>query len=204
MCDVLCDVPVFYATTEGQTRRIAERIAGILRAQGFDSLPIDIDSPEPPRIDWQYVQGAFLGASVHAGRHQKPAEAFARAHSAELNARPSAFFSVSLSAASTNPQERTAARHLAEAFTKAARWQPTWTVCFAGRLAYTRYGFLKRLIMRWIAKREGGSTDTSRDHELTDWSAVATFANEMADAIRQSEPVDPVRQYETVAMVASV
>lgn len=200
----MCDVPVFYATTEGQTRRIAERIAGVLRAQGFDSVAIDINSPEPPRIDWQYVQGTFLGASVHAGRHQNAAEAFACAYSAELNARPSAFFSVSLSAASSNPKEKTAARRLAEAFTKEARWQPTWTVCFAGRLAYTRYGFLKRLMMRWIAKREGGSTDTSRDHELTDWSAVAKFANEMADAIRQSEPVDPARQNEPVARVASV
>jgi menaquinone-dependent protoporphyrinogen oxidase len=200
----MCDVPVFYATSEGQTRRIAERIAGILRAQGFDSLALDVGSPEPPRIDWQYVQGAFLGASVHAGRHQKTAEIFARVNSAELTARPSAFFSVSLSAASSNPQEKSAARHLAEAFTKEAGWQPTWTVCFAGRLAYTRYGFLKRLVMRWIAKREGGSTDTSRDQELTDWSAVATFANEMADAIRQSEPTVPATEgnlHEPVARI---
>jgi menaquinone-dependent protoporphyrinogen IX oxidase len=29
------DVPVFYATTEGQTRRIAERIAADLQARGL-------------------------------------------------------------------------------------------------------------------------------------------------------------------------
>jgi hypothetical protein len=49
-------------------------------------------------------------------------------------------------------------------------------VCFAGRLAYTQYGPIKRLILRLIAQREGGSTDTRRDHELTDWTDVARFA----------------------------
>jgi len=199
MCDLMCDVPVFYTTTEGQTHRIAEHIAGILRAQGFGSLAIDVGTRDTPQIDWRHVRGAFLGASIHLGKHQKAAAAFARTHSAELTARPSAFFSVSLSAASSNPQEVVAARRLAEAFTTEARWQPTWTVCFAGRLAYTRYGFVKRMLMRWIAKREGSSTDTSRDHELTDWSAVARLANQMADAIRHVQVAAPViKALETV------
>ena len=55
----------------------------------------------------------------------------------------------------------------------------------AGALAYTRYGFLTRFFMRRIAKKEGGPTDTSRDHELTDWGMVARFANGMGDALAQ-------------------
>jgi menaquinone-dependent protoporphyrinogen oxidase len=30
--------------------------------------------------------------------------------------------------------------------------------------------------LRRIARKEGGPTDTSRDHELTDWAAVAALA----------------------------
>jgi menaquinone-dependent protoporphyrinogen oxidase len=194
----MCDVPVFYTTTDGQTHRIAERIAGILRAQGFDSLAIDVAGRNVPNIDWRYVRGAFLGASIHLGKHQEAAGRFASAYARELNSIPSAFFSVSLSAASTNPQETAAARHLAQTFTTDARWQPLWTACFAGRLAYTRYGLFKRFVMRSIAKRESGPTDTTRDHELTDWSAVAQLANQMAEAVRYAEPVAPIGSLETV------
>ena len=34
----MCEVPVFYATTEGQTRRIAQRIAEELRGAASTAL----------------------------------------------------------------------------------------------------------------------------------------------------------------------
>ncbi len=182
----MCEIPVFYATTDGQTQRIAERIAETLRTRGFDSQTIDVAMPAAWNIDWRRVRAAFIGASLHAGKHQPSAYAFARAHAGELNACPSAFFSVSLSAVSKNPQERTAARQLAEKFAADAQWRPRWIACVGGRLAYTRYGFFKRLVMRTVAKREGGSTDTSRDHEYTDWTAVEQLAHTIADALRRT------------------
>ena len=36
----MIDVPVFYATTEGQTRRIAEFMAAALRDQGLSLIHI--------------------------------------------------------------------------------------------------------------------------------------------------------------------
>ena len=51
-------------------------------------------------------------------------------------------------------------------------WTPWRVSCVAGRLAYTRYSFITRWFMRRIAGKEGASTDTSRDHELTDWTAL--------------------------------
>jgi hypothetical protein len=41
--------------------------------------------------------------------------------------------------------------------------------------------------MKRIAKKEGGPIDTARDHELTDWDAVARFATRMADEIENAE-----------------
>jgi menaquinone-dependent protoporphyrinogen oxidase len=38
--------------------------------------------------------------------------------------------------------------------------------------------------MRAVARREGGSTDTTRDHEYTDWDAVNRFADQIVDAVR--------------------
>lgn len=168
-------VPVFYATTEGHTRRIAEEIASALREQGMASEATDLAAASPP-IDWLTVQGVVLGASIYAGRHQKVAETFAKAEARHLAVRPSAFFSVSLSAGSRNPAEVEAARALAKGFVKAAGWEPRRVECFAGKLAYSRYGFFKRQLMRFIAWREGAPTDVRRDYEFTDWNAVRRFA----------------------------
>jgi menaquinone-dependent protoporphyrinogen oxidase len=181
---VTCEVPVFYATTEGQTRRIAERIAARLRDRGFDSDALELAASAPmAEPTWRTVRGVVLGASLHIGKHQKPAAAFAAKYREHLNARPSAFFSVSMSAASANAAERDAAMALARAFVKQAGWQPDAVVSVAGRLAYPQYRWFTRLLMRWIAKREGGPTDTTRDHELTDWQQVDRLADDMADRL---------------------
>jgi menaquinone-dependent protoporphyrinogen oxidase len=181
------DVLVFYATSEGQTRRIAERIAADIAARGFNVRAIDVTTADAARVDWDNVRGMVLGASLHAGHHQHAAVEFARTFRNRLNLYPSAFFSVSLSAASTNPEEVATAARLARELPGQAGWQPAMVECFAGRLAYTRYGWLTRQIMRRIARKEGGPVDTTRDHELTDWDAVARFATRMAEEIENAE-----------------
>jgi menaquinone-dependent protoporphyrinogen oxidase len=181
------DVLIFYATTEGQTRRIAERIARDISARGFNARAIDVTTAEAARVVWDNVRGVVLGASLHAGRHQHAAVEFAKCFRDRLNLYPSAFFSVSLSAASAKPEEVATAARLARELPASVGWQATFVECFAGRLAYTRYGWLTRQIMRRIARKEGGPVDTQRDHELTDWDAVARFATRMADEIINAE-----------------
>lgn len=182
-------VPVLFATTEGQTGRIAERIASTLRERGLSSAAFDVASTEAGSIDWNDVEGVVLGASLYRGKYQPRAVEFARDHRNELNARPSAFFGVSLSAASRNPEEVEAARRLARGFAESAGLRPFRIASIAGTLAYTRYGFLIRFIMRRIAKKEGAPTDTSRDYELTDWAAVARFAHQVADEVMKARPI---------------
>ncbi len=183
-------VPVFDTTTEGQTRRIAEQIASTLRQQGLDSEACGISDAMPP-VDWANVAGVVLGASIHAGRHQRAAVDFARHEARHLSVRPSAFFSVSLSAGSHNPAEVDAARALAQGFVTAAGWQPRRLVCVAGKLAYSQYGFFERQIMRFIAWRERAPTDTRRDYEFTDWAVVRRFALDFAeDVLRDRRSVE--------------
>jgi menaquinone-dependent protoporphyrinogen oxidase len=177
---VICEVPVFFATSQGQTRRIAERLASVLHSQGFDSRAIDLAGPDTSSIDWTRVRGALVGASLHAGKHQKAADRFVRAHTAALNGVPSAFFSVSLSAASKDQTEVEAAERLARAFPETRGWTPAVIASVAGRLAYREYGFFLRLVMKRIARKEGAPTDTSRDYELTNWEEVETLARRFA------------------------
>jgi menaquinone-dependent protoporphyrinogen oxidase len=53
----------------------------------------------------------------------------------------------------------------------------------AGAINYTRYNFLLRWYMKRASAKNGGATDTSRDHEYTDWDQVDRFAAAIAAAI---------------------
>ena len=178
----MCDVPVFYATSEGQTRRIAERIASTLREQGLSSEAFDL-SNRKTKPDWLSARAVVIGGSIHAGSHQRAVREFVERELRHVAARPSAFFSVSLSAGSRNPAEVDAARSLAVGFVRAAGWEPRHLACFAGTLAYTKYGLLKRLAMQYIARAEGAPTDPSRDYEFTNWNAVRQFALDVSQDV---------------------
>jgi menaquinone-dependent protoporphyrinogen oxidase len=186
---ITCEVPVFFATSEGQTRRIAARIAAVLHDLGIESRAVDMAGADAINVDWTHVRGALVGASLHIGKHQKAADRFVRAHTAELNHVPSAFFSVSLAAASKNQAEVDAAMKIAKAFPADRGWTPWTTASLAGRLAYREYGFFIRWIIKRIASREGAPTDTSRDYELTNWEQVDALAREMARRIHAAAAV---------------
>jgi hypothetical protein len=98
--------------------------------------------------------------------------------------RPTVFLSVSLSQAAVenvaNTEAHRAKAHadveqLIDGFFAATDFRPTAHKAIAGALLYTQYSWLIRLIMKRISKSEGGSTDTSRDHEYTDWKDLDAF-----------------------------
>ena len=184
----MCDVPVFYASTEGQTQRIAMRTAARLRERGVDSQAIAIGSSQAAAVDWSRVRGVWLGASLHMQRHQKEAAAFVRRNRLALAAVPSMFVSVSLAAGSRHAASVQAARRIAEAFAAETGWQPSRIACVAGRLAYTQYNWFLRRVMRRIALKEGGSPDLSRDHEYTDWAVVERLADDLATDVLCRRP----------------
>ncbi|HEX4522087.1 MAG TPA: flavodoxin domain-containing protein [Casimicrobiaceae bacterium] len=62
-------VAVFYATREGHTRRIAERVAATLRQRGLDAVVGDVRARQAALPPGPYA-GVVVAASVHAGRHE--------------------------------------------------------------------------------------------------------------------------------------
>jgi menaquinone-dependent protoporphyrinogen oxidase len=143
------------------------------------------------RLDLGGYQAAIVLASVHLGKHEREMETFVKDHRAELERMPTAFLSVSLSEAdaedATSPPERRAkakadAKAMIDAFCQGTGWHPRSVKPVAGALRYTKYNFLVRFVMKRIAKQNGSSTDTSRDHEFTDWVALDRFVNELAAA----------------------
>jgi len=50
----------------------------------------------------------------------------------------------------------------------------------AGAILYTRYNWFICWAMKRIARKEGGSTDTTRDHDYTDWAQVTAYAQRLS------------------------
>jgi menaquinone-dependent protoporphyrinogen oxidase len=184
-------VAVIFATREGHTERIAERIADDLRLLGFDVDLLPVRHPIP--FNLANYSAAVLAASVHAGSHEKEMVQFVKDHRSELESIPTAFLSITLSEAGAERLNATPAEHAQFAqdvdhmlakFFKETKWHPLLVKPVAGALLYTRYNYLVRLIMRAIAKKAGAATDTSRDYVYTDWVALDKFTDALAEEIR--------------------
>jgi menaquinone-dependent protoporphyrinogen oxidase len=184
-------VLVVYATREGRTRKVAARVAAVLRARGREVDVFDAASP-PAGIDPGRYALVVLAASLHMGRHEREMRAFVKKHAVALGRVRTAFLSVSLSEATvedpSRPEEERAkaARAVTDTiarFLAQTHLRPTWVMPVAGALPYGAYGPVTRLVMREISRKEGGPTDTGRDYEMTDWSALERFAEEAVGSL---------------------
>jgi menaquinone-dependent protoporphyrinogen oxidase len=176
-----------YGSEYGQAEAVVRRLASALKAGGHWVALHRADAvPSGTRAD--DFDAVLVAGSVIMGRHQRYLRDFVRHNLGSLNGRPSAFISVSGASPETNPEWRAAARAYVAKFLEKTGWSPRWTATFSGALRYTRYDIVTRWIMKRISARAGGPTDTSRDHELTDWAAVDRFAADLLNALA-GEPV---------------
>lgn len=148
-----------FGTVEGQTARIAEYIAYVIREHGHEARTADLQTAGDALPD-EY-DAVIVGASVHMGKHEGVVTDFVRANKAALERLPSALFSVSL--AVVGDAER--AESYVEKFEEETGWRPAHVGLFGGALLYSEYGFLKRHMMKRIVSGQGSpDTDMSRDY----------------------------------------
>ena len=182
---------VFFATREGQTSKIADRIAEHLRAHGVAVDVVNVRKPTVP-LDWSDYATAFVAASVHALHHEPEMIEFVRRYRDELRRVGAVFISVSMSEAGAEDmkapaerRERSAAdaQRMVDVFIKETGWAPERYLRVAGALLYTQYNFLVRFVMKRISRQNGGPTDTSHDYEFTDWPAIDRFVDEVMSSM---------------------
>lgn len=172
-------VLIVYASNHGQTEKIAARIGDILTGAGLGVTMVKAREI-PNVVPLNAYEAVIVGASVHFNRHQREIERFVQRNAPELNRMPSAFFSVSGALSGHTPADRVSAARYIEQFLAETGWHPNRSIGFAGAVRYTRYNPILRWVMRRISAKAGHSTDTSRDHEYTDWTQVQQFAESLA------------------------
>lgn len=186
---VMKKVLVLYATREGQTEKIAIRVADHLENAGVHvHLMSASDTDKTGNIELaQYGQLVF-GASMHAGGLEPEIVEFINRNQEQIESRARSFFLVLLSAATKDPalrekwlidaqQKMTGQLHVAFDDTE----------MIAGALMYSRYPLPMKWLMKRIAKSAGEGTDVSKDYEYTDWDQVKRYANKLIQAARQSD-----------------
>lgn len=171
---------ILFATIEGHTRKIAEHISDTLQKAGHDVRMINATSDHAvPAAD--EFDASIVAAPVHVGTFPAPVRRLVKENAETLMARPGAFVSVSLAAASSEGSELAEIGDYVEAFSKETGWWPVSIHHAAGALKYTEYDFFRRWMLKRIAGKEGGPTDTSKDYEFTDWDALDRFVAEFTD-----------------------
>ena len=167
-----------YASTHGHTAKIAARVAHVLRKTGHHVvLDGDIGNTDP---DINGYDAVVAGASIHGGRFQSDLVDWATRHATSLSLRPSAFFSVCLTAAEDSEESRQATRDYLDDFEERSGWTPRLRTTFAGALQYREYGLPTRMAMQVMMRRGHHPADIGRDYDYTDWDAVEAFARECA------------------------
>lgn len=171
---------VFYASRDGQARRIAERIAVRLGDRGIVATAHDlaVSSPSPSAIADSPV--AILVAAVRYGRHLQPALGFLATYSRISSPPPLVLASVNLTARKPGKDTPEGNPYLRKLIAR-QRLTPALATAFAGRLDYPEYGLLDREIIRLIMRLTGGPTDPTARVEYTSWPAVDAFAAQIAE-----------------------
>lgn len=169
---------VLYATTDGQTRKIARFCADGLFALGHTVELASAEEAEP--LDLARFDRAILAGSVHLGHLQKSLVELARAHAGPLNHMPTLMLQVSLSAAGEDAEERADLDRIAKAFAQETGWTPGAVHHIAGAFTFTGYDFFRSLAMRYIAMQKGQAVDPHEDREYTDWAALSALLRDWA------------------------
>ena len=182
------DILILYGTSEGHTAKVAKHLAQLARLRDY-SVALREVKELTPDFKLESYQAVVIGASIHAGKYQSEVKDFIEHNSASLKHIPSAFFSVCLTAAQTGEQTKLQVSQYIKQLLDDTNWQPLKIGSFSGALLYTQYGFFKRYLMKMMAKKNGGDTDTSRDYVYTDWNGVEQFMDEFLTSL-ESVKVD--------------
>jgi menaquinone-dependent protoporphyrinogen oxidase len=169
---------IAYASTEGQTRKIARFCADHLADAGHAVELMRAEDAEG--LELGRYNAAILAGSVHIGHYQEALVRFAREAAADLATMPTLFLSVSLAAAGKDAEDWKGLDDCVERFRIATAWKPGRVEHVAGAFRFTEYDFFRAWAMRWIAAQKGQKVNPQEDKEYTDWDALARLMDDWA------------------------
>lgn len=181
----MANILIGFASQEGQTERVAWRVRDVLTREGHHvTLAPVSDDPDPATADAVVVAGP-----IHVGKHDPRLVGWARRRARALRDRPSALVTVCLTANGEGDEARATLAGYDAALAEATGWTPDLHASVAGALNFDRLGWLKRMLMTRIARKEGllEPGEPARGvHEFTDWNEVEALGHELAQRLARA------------------
>lgn len=174
----MANLLILYSTTDGHTLKICQRLRQVLESTGHAVTLVPI--VQATDLELSGFDKIVIGASIRYGKHSPAVVDFIKRHTALLDVKPAAFFSVNLVARKPG-KNRPGTNPYVRKFLKRIPWRPQTAAVFAGKLDYPKYGFCDRTIIRLIMCLTGGPTDPATVAEFTDWDDVEAFGRRVAD-----------------------
>jgi menaquinone-dependent protoporphyrinogen oxidase len=176
-------IRLFYATRDGQSRRIAERIAARLAESNISVPPVDLAAAAPAAADLRQARLVAVVAAVRYGRHLPEALQFFDVFRSLPAPPPLCLVSVNLTA--RKPGKNSAAgnpylRKLIERY----GLRPAVAAAIGGRLDYARYRWWDRQIIRFIMMLTGGPTDPTSCVDYASPDAIDAIASDIVRLYR--------------------
>lgn len=175
-----------YSTVDGQTLKICRRIQRLLESRDHQVTLVSVE--EALGMDCSTFEKIVLGASIRYGKHRQSVYDFVAKHRTVLERVPSAFFSVSV-VARKEGKDTPAGNPYFKTFTRISNWSPPLAAAFAGKIDYSQYELLDRLVIQFIMWLTRGPTDPRAAVEFTNWGAVDAFAERVRRLGLQSQPI---------------
>jgi menaquinone-dependent protoporphyrinogen oxidase len=172
---------LYYASRDGQARKIATRIAERLAGHGISATPADLAIMQPSPAELAQADLVVAVLAVRYGRHLSEAVEFVKTFALLNRPPPLALASVNLTARKPGKDTPEGSVYLRKLIAR-HKLKPALATAFAGKLDYPRYDFFDKHIIRFIMLITGGPTDPSTVVEYTDWDKVDAFADGIAAA----------------------
>ena len=169
-------IAIVLSSENGQTEKIANAMAYQMRRWGSEVEVFNISKVEAP---WGVLLRTFdaviVGAPAYMQEFPKQLVDWTWNNRVELTSMPTALYTVSIEAADMSLTGKVKEDRAIQSFLRSTDMRPQFIASLAGCLAYTKYGFLKRMVMKKTASVIGCPTDVKKDHELTNWDDAFKF-----------------------------
>jgi menaquinone-dependent protoporphyrinogen oxidase len=168
-------VPILFQSIEGQTRKVADFAAEVVRGSGNTPHQIDMSDPtvEVPLDDADKV---ILAAPVHERRHPQEFELFLTASKGELAARQTLMLSVSMNAAF--PEGRDEAQDYLTEMQMRTGFTPDASALVAGAVQTPKYDYFATQVVQHVVLKGKDFDAEAAEHEFTDWDALRATVTE--------------------------
>jgi menaquinone-dependent protoporphyrinogen oxidase len=170
---------IFYATRDGQSRKIAHRIAAGVAQRGSEARPQDLAASQPSQSRLEGAGLVVLVAAIRYGKILPEALEFLSSYEKLQNQPKLVFLVVNLTSRKPGKETPEGSVYLRKAIAK-YKLAPAFARAIPGVLDYKRYTWRDRQLIRFIMFLTGGPTDPRTCIEYTPWDVVDDIAARIA------------------------